>query len=76
MCVKLVSARAAALRILAARYQVDSAPEQLSYALATFQREAVARAQQILRQRGGVIIADSVGLGKTFIAAALPELSC
>lgn len=69
----LVSPRAAALRILAARAELSRAPPESTFALADFQRDGVARAAEILRQRGGVIIADAVGLGKTFIAAALIE---
>ena len=36
--------------------------------LAGFQREGVARMLRILEQHGGVIVADEVGLGKTFMA--------
>ena len=39
--------------------------------LAEHQREAVARAREILARRGGVILADDVGLGKSFVAAAI-----
>ena len=69
----VVPARAAALRILAARHGVESAPQDSTFALAEFQRAAVGRAHAIMQQRGGVIIADSVGLGKTYIGAALIE---
>lgn len=41
--------------------------------LADFQLEGVRRAEMILRERGGVLIADSVGLGKTYIALGLIE---
>lgn len=41
--------------------------------LAAFQEEAVRRAERILAARNGVVIADSVGLGKTFVALALVE---
>jgi superfamily II DNA or RNA helicase len=71
----VVPARAAALRILAARHAVESAPRDSTFALAEFQREAVGRAHAITQRRGGVIIADSVGLGKTYIGAALIESS-
>ena len=37
--------------------------------LTGFQREGVARMLRILDQHGGVIVADEVGLGKTFMAA-------
>jgi len=39
--------------------------------LAEHQQEAVARAREILARRGGVILADDVGLGKSFVAAAI-----
>ncbi len=39
--------------------------------LADFQRDAVARARAVLARRGGVLIADSVGLGKTYMGLAL-----
>jgi hypothetical protein len=39
--------------------------------LTNFQRHGVWRAQRILERCGGVLIADSVGLGKTFIAGDL-----
>lgn len=69
----VVPARAAALRILAARHAVETVPRDSTFALAEFQREAVGRAHAIMQRRGGVIIADSVGLGKTYIGAALIE---
>ena len=39
--------------------------------LAEHQKEAVARAREILARHGGVILADDVGLGKSFVAAAI-----
>jgi len=39
--------------------------------LAEHQQAAVARAREILARRGGVILADEVGMGKSFVAAAL-----
>jgi len=39
--------------------------------LAEHQREAAARAREILARRGGVILADDVGLGKSFVAAEI-----
>ncbi len=39
--------------------------------LAPFQIDGVARARRILERRAGVIVADEVGLGKTFIAGEL-----
>ena len=39
--------------------------------LAPHQIAAVARARELLRDRGGVILADEPGLGKSFVAAAV-----
>ena len=39
--------------------------------LASFQRHGVARAVRLIDELGGVIVADEVGLGKTFIAGAV-----
>lgn len=39
--------------------------------LTVFQRDGVWRAKRILDKRGGVVIADEVGLGKTFLAGEL-----
>lgn len=39
--------------------------------LTDFQRDGVWRARRILRRRGGVIVADEVGLGKTYLAGEL-----
>jgi superfamily II DNA or RNA helicase len=39
--------------------------------LAAHQREALARCRELLAQRGGAVLADDVGLGKSFVAAAL-----
>lgn len=39
--------------------------------LTTFQHHGVWRAQKVLERTGGVLIADSVGLGKTFIAGEI-----
>ena len=47
------------------------APPAGGMRLASFQRLGVLRAQRILAQRGGVLIADGVGLSKTFIAGDL-----
>ncbi len=43
--------------------------EELS--LTAFQRDGVSRALRLLRANGGVLVADEVGLGKTFIAAEM-----
>ncbi|PDW02272.1 helicase-related protein [Candidatus Viridilinea mediisalina] len=42
--------------------------------LAAFQHEAFQKAQRILRRYHGVLIADSVGLGKTYVGKKLLEL--
>lgn len=47
------------------------APGIAALRLASFQRLGVLRAQRILDRYGGVLIADGVGLGKTFIAGEL-----
>ena len=39
--------------------------------LTSFQKHAVVRAERLIDELGGVIIADEVGLGKTFIAGAI-----
>jgi superfamily II DNA or RNA helicase len=70
---RVVSPREAALQILAARFGGATPEMPTSLPLAEFQREAVRRATAILRERGGVLIADSVGLGKTFVALAMIE---
>jgi hypothetical protein len=49
----------------------DSAATLGSITLRPHQREAVARARTALQEHGGTLIADDVGLGKTFIALAL-----
>lgn len=41
--------------------------------LTTFQRDGLWRARRILAERRGVLIADEVGLGKTFLAGKLIE---
>src|SRR5205085_2521855 len=43
--------------------------------LAPHQTDAVERAEEILAQFGGVILADDVGLGKSFVAAAIAAAS-
>ena len=42
--------------------------------LTTFQKHGVARALRLIRERGGVIVADEVGLGKTFIAGDILQI--
>ena len=42
--------------------------------LTTFQKHGVARALRLLRETGGAIVADEVGLGKTFIAGEILQV--
>lgn len=73
--------REAALRVLARRFPDYTRPTEDTsagqpppvFTLTTFQHDAVRRAHHILARRRGVLIADSVGLGKTYIALALIE---
>lgn len=69
---RVAPSRDVALRVLTARYgAVDAA--FATRGLAPFQTEAAVRARAIIARRGGVLIADSVGLGKTHVALALLE---
>lgn len=59
------------LRILFQLYGNEVAElekEDKGLPLTSFQTHGVARALRLLRERSGVIVADEVGLGKTFIA--------
>ena len=49
----------------------EAEPTLGSIALRAHQRDAVARARAALDTHGGALIADDVGLGKTFVALAL-----
>jgi hypothetical protein len=51
----------------------SSEPPVRTYVLAPFQEAAVGRVRGILERRGGAILADAVGLGKTYVALALIE---
>ena len=42
--------------------------------LTSFQKHGVARALRLIRDTGGAIVADEVGLGKTFIAGELLQI--
>ncbi|HUF13254.1 MAG TPA: helicase-related protein [Longimicrobiales bacterium] len=65
-------ARAVGIHILEQRYGARAAaPVASPGTLLSFQSDAVRRARAILARRGGALLADSVGLGKTHIAAAL-----
>jgi hypothetical protein len=62
------------LRMLFALYGHDLAAETREVGeigLTEFQKHGVWRARRILRDHGGVVIADEVGLGKTFIAGEI-----
>ena len=62
------------LRMLHELYGADLAPAQEpgdGLQLTQFQRDGVWRARRILAKRRGVIVADEVGLGKTYIAGEL-----
>lgn len=64
------------LRMLLAVYGAELEAERREAGeipLTAFQLHGVWRAQRIMREHGGVLIADEVGLGKTFIGAALLE---
>jgi superfamily II DNA or RNA helicase len=64
--------RAVALRMLTDRFG-GAAPKPQVFDLASFQVDAVQRAEAMLAARRGAIVADDVGLGKTFVALALLE---
>lgn len=62
------------LRILWERYRDELEEEEKETGriqLTRFQTDGVARAKRILKRFNGVLVADSVGLGKSFIAAEL-----
>lgn len=63
------------LKILWERYGVELADEAGAgqIHLAKFQADGVARAMRMLNDNHGVLVADGVGLGKTFIAGAILE---
>lgn len=64
------------LRMLYERYgdelMAEAADERrIGIHLTSFQKDGVWRSKRILRRHGGVLIADGVGLGKSFIAGEL-----
>ena len=63
------------MRMLLERYgrevEAEADSERTGLGLTSFQRDGVWRAKRILKERNGVVIADGVGLGKTFIAGEL-----
>jgi len=62
------------LRVLWERYKdelEEEAPGAERIPLTTFQNDGIFRAKRILEKYNGVLVADGVGLGKTFIGGAL-----
>lgn len=64
------------LRMLFERYGAELAAEAVAGGaprihLTSFQRDGLWRAKRVLAERSGVLIADEVGLGKTFLAGEL-----
>jgi hypothetical protein len=64
------------IRMLYERYAAELEAEARDDAggrirLATFQKDGVWRARRLLEERHGALVADGVGLGKTFIGGAL-----
>ena len=59
------------LRVLWAVYKEDLGDQASNARLTSFQLHGVDRALRILKQRRGVIVADEVGLGKTYIAGEI-----
>jgi hypothetical protein len=49
----------------------EEAPRQTRLNLTQFQSDGVARMQRLLDEVGGVLVADEVGLGKTFLAGEM-----
>ncbi len=52
----------------------DEAKADENLPLTSFQKHGVARALRLIRDTGGVIVADEVGLGKTFIAGEILQI--
>ena len=74
---RVVPAALAARAMLGALLEPLDSPgigEALPAWLLPHQADAVTRVRAILRRFGGALVADGVGLGKTFIALALAEL--
>lgn len=66
-------AAAGIARLLLAEPGTAAGAVRRTFPLAEFQEEAVRRARAIMGRRGGVIVADEVGLGKTYVGVALIE---
>lgn len=69
---EVTAPRIAALHIIQPEFGLEVTP--LSLPLAEYQLDAAVRARAILEQRGGVLVADVVGLGKTFVGLGVIEL--
>jgi hypothetical protein len=52
----------------------EDAREDQNLPLTSFQKHGVARALRLIRDSGGAIVADEVGLGKTFIAGEILQI--
>ena len=52
----------------------EDAQEDDNLPLTSFQKHGVARALRLIRETGGAIVADEVGLGKTFIAGEILQM--
>lgn len=50
---------------------IEKDKDDVALNLTPFQKDGVSRAKRLLAEHGGVIIADEVGLGKTFIAGEI-----
>ena len=65
------------LRVLWELYgdEVEEEEEEIGHlTLTRFQKHGVWRARRVLEELGGVLVADGVGLGKTFVAGGLMEI--
>ena len=64
------------LRVLWELYgdEVEAEEDEIGHLILTrFQKHGIWRARRILEDLGGVVVADGVGLGKTFVAGGLME---
>jgi hypothetical protein len=68
-----VTPRDAALAILDAWFGNDAGTVTTTLPLADYQRAAVARIESTMARYRGALLADAVGLGKTFVALAIIE---
>jgi len=59
------------LRMLAERFRDELDVDSSELGLLDFQLAAVAEAMAMLRRHGGALVADEVGLGKTFVAGEI-----